>query len=219
MQHTTTPRPESRLLPLTVLPATSEPSAWWRVLCRVPGTRIIVTGDLPNHAPLRTEHLRQWAAAGVTDIIDCRIERTDEAEVRADQPHIRYHWVGVDDHGGEQPDEWFAAGVGAALSALSEPDALVLVHCHMGVNRGPSMAFAILLALGWSPADALDAIRTCRPIAGIIYADQALDWWHRANGVAADSAITEWQELEHWMDEHPVDVAWIVHRIWRSDAA
>ena len=62
------------------------------------------------------------------------------------------------------------------------PDAVVLVHCHMGVNRGPSMAYAILLALGWDAVEALNAISAARPIAGVIYAGNALSWWHRTNG-------------------------------------
>ena len=52
----------------------------------------------------------------------------------------------------------------------------------MGVNRGPSMAYAILLALGWDAVEALNAIRATRPIAGVIYAGNALSWWHRTNG-------------------------------------
>ena len=46
-------------------------------------------------------------------------------------------------------------GVGFALAALEDPDAQVLAHCHMGINRGPSMAYAILLATGMEPVAAL----------------------------------------------------------------
>ncbi len=55
----------------------------------------------------------------------------------------------------------------------------MLVHCHMGINRGPSMAYACLLVLGWDPIEAMTAIRTARPIAAIGYAEDALDWHHR----------------------------------------
>lgn len=40
------------------------------------------------------------------------------------------------------PDEWFWDGVDFAFEALADPDAQILAHCHMGINRGPSMAFA-----------------------------------------------------------------------------
>jgi hypothetical protein len=49
----------------------------------------------------------------------------------------------------------------------------------MGINRGPTMAFAILLATGLDPITALNAIRRARPMAVVHYADDALDWWHR----------------------------------------
>ena len=54
----------------------------------------------------------------------------------------------------------------------------MLAHCHMGINRGPSMGFAILLALGWDAEEALDAIHAARPIAFIAYAEDALRWHH-----------------------------------------
>ena len=81
------------------------------------------------------------------------------------------------------------------------------------------MAFAILLALGWNPADALDAIRTARPIAGIIYADQALDWWHRVAGATTDRVASDFDDLNLWMHQNPVDVDWVVSRIWRAEVA
>lgn len=61
--------------------------------------------------------------AGVTDIIDVRIEWTDDASVHGLQPQLRYHWLGADDHDGDQKDEWFAAGVGAVLEAFGDPTA------------------------------------------------------------------------------------------------
>ena len=80
------------------------------------------------------------------------------------------------------PGEWFEDLTAWAVDALDDPDARLLVHCHMGVNRGPSAAFAILLALGWDPFDALDAIRDARPIAYIAYAEDVLAWHHDRHG-------------------------------------
>jgi protein-tyrosine phosphatase len=197
----------------------TEPAAWWRVLCTVADSRLIITGDLPHPIADRTALLQQWADAGVTDIVDCRIERTDETFVADLQPHIRYHWVGVDDDGGYQPDSWFDEGVAAAVEALRDPDAIVLVHCHMGVNRGPSMAFAILLELGWDALDALAAIRTARPIAGVIYAAQALSWWHRRRGSEQELHQRDEVRVAQWFRRNPLDVSWIVSRIWRADVA
>jgi len=55
----------------------------------------------------------------------------------------------------------------------------------MGINRGPSMGFAILLATGMEPVAALTAIRRVRPIAAISYAGDALDRWHRISDTPA----------------------------------
>ena len=48
----------------------------------------------------------------------------------------------------------------------------------MGSNLGPSGAFAILLMLGWTPDDALQASRAQRPYAQIQYAENACLWVH-----------------------------------------
>ena len=127
--------------------------------------------------------------------------------------------MGVDDDGGVQPDEWFDAGVQAAVEALSDPDAVVLVHCHMGVNRGPSMAYAILLALGWDAVEALNAIRAARPIAGVIYAGNALSWWHRTNGSSQLTFERDEARVAQWFRRNPLDVSWVVSRIWRAEVA
>ena len=61
----------------------NEPASWWRVLCTVATSRLIITGDLPNPPLQRAELLQRWADAGVTDIVDCRRseEHTSEPPV------------------------------------------------------------------------------------------------------------------------------------------
>ena len=135
--------------------------------------------------------LEGWVEAGVTHILDVRLDQEvgfDVELVAAYAPHVTYLRAGVDDSGRSQDDAWFDAGVDAALEALADPAAKIVVHCHMGVNRGPSMAFAILLAAGWDAVPALEAIRQARPIAAIVYANDAVAWWLRRNG-ATDAEI------------------------------
>jgi len=95
----------------------------------------------------------------------------------------------------------------------------VLVHCHMGVNRGPSMAFAILLGLGHDPVEALRAIRSARPIAAILYAEDAISWWHRRNGTPETIAYAERRRVREWLRKNEVDVGWIISRIRRAEAS
>ena len=123
-------------------------------------------------------YLAQLESVGITHVIDCRPEGTrDQAYARTHVPGIDYLIAGQNDNGQKMPDSWFDTGVDYALNALADPDAQVLAHCHMGINRGPSMALAILLAQGMTPQDALTAITSARPIAQVTYAQDAIDWW------------------------------------------
>lgn len=196
----------------------SDPAAWWRRTCWVADTRIALSGDLPA-GPAAPAHLAGWVADGVTQIIDVRSEWDDQSLVAALQPQLNYCWAGADDDGGAQPDEWFNSGVDAALAALADPEAGLMVHCHMGVNRGPSMGFAIMLATGWMPVDALKAIVAARPIAAVLYAENALSWWHRRNNVPEALAMSQRNAVRAWLAHKQVDVSWVISRIRLAEAA
>jgi len=179
--------------------------------------QIYVSGDLDTFHPARGQaQLAEWVGLGVTDVIDVRDDWNDESFVAEHAPGVQYHYFGTDDADNGQPDDWFKNGVGAALDALCEPGRKLMVHCHMGVNRGPSMAFAILLESGYGPVEALQMIRESRPIAGLIYAPDALAWHHRQSRVKSEVAARELRLLQHWMSENPVDVSWIVSRIHQA---
>lgn len=204
---------------MTSIPSTSDPAAWWRVPSfAIPG--IALCGDLDTESTVRgREQLNGWLDLGITDIIDVRSEWSDKDFVARHAPGVQYHWLGVDDDGQAQPDEWFEAGLAAAQLAFENPSGRVLVHCHMGVNRGPSMAFAILLGLGHDPVAALDAIRSARPIAAILYAEDAISWWHRRSGTPETIAYSERRRVRDWLRTNAVDVGWIISRIRRAEAS
>ena len=177
-------------------------------------------GDLPLHlgSAAMLADLEDIRAAGITHIIDNRVECSDERLVRAAAPELTYVWNGQDDAGQAMPDRWFDTGVSAALGALAEPGTKVLAHCHMGINRGPTMAFAILLATGMAPVRALSANRAARPIAAISYSFDALDWWHRVSGTRRSVAQREQGALARWHERHPLDVVRIVRSVRRAEA-
>jgi hypothetical protein len=198
---------------------THDPADLWRSICWVTD-RLALSGDLETEWPSRgNAQLQAWVDAGITDIIDVRGECSDERFVALNAPHVRYHWFGTHDAGYQQPDSWFESGVDAATTALADPNRRVMVHCHMGVNRGPSMGFAILLAHRIDPIEALDSIRAARPIAGILYAQDAIDWWHRTQGTPDTIAYRERRAVRDWMESQLVDVSWVISRIRNSRAS
>lgn len=128
----------------------------------------------------RDREARLMAELGITHIIDGRAEAAD-ADLYA-SPRLRrpalikgYLWLPADDDFRPRPASWFKLAAGFALGAWEDdPEAKVLAHCAAGINRGPSLAFGILLALGYTPDRAWDMIRAARPKARIAYAADAV---------------------------------------------
>ena len=196
----------------------TQPASWWRRLCEVTD-RLFVCGDLPH---LQSDPdgfhrvLGEWVMAGITHIVDLRGEACDADDVARHAPDIGYTWLGTHDAGGDQDFSWFDKGVAAITRALGDPDARVVVHCHMGVNRAPSMAFAALLQLGHGIEDGLHAVRDARPIAKILYADSAVRWFADRDGWAEAFRIDAESRVWAWHRDNDVDVRWIISRIRRA---
>ncbi|MEI6700529.1 MAG: dual specificity protein phosphatase [Actinomycetota bacterium] len=188
---------------------------WHRTLCKVTEW-LYLCGDLPSDQHLAKQMLDQWIAEDITAIIDVREEWSDEALVAERAPGIEYFHFGTHDNGGTQSAEWFEQGLSALHQALKQREAKVVVHCHMGINRGPSMGFAFLLDQGWQPVEALDAIRTARPIAAVAYAKDALLAHHARRDVGQASTSSDLHELEVWMRENNIDVRTVIRRIRQS---
>lgn len=175
--------------------------------------RLWIGGDLETSRPaLARAQLDELEQAGVTDILDLRLEWDDGPWVAQAKPHLGYRWLGVADAGQRMPDQWFDDGTAHVLARLAEGTG-VLVHCHMGINRGPSMGFAVLLALGWDPVEALDRIRPRRPIAYVGYAEDALDWWLRRTGAGPTSEAADRRRLETWRRQNQLDVVQVIRKV------
>lgn len=137
---------------------------------------LAVGGDLSLDTVVEHEQALDIIGQGVTQIIDMRSEAQDH--VLWEQHGIRYEWHGTDDaHGHSIPAEVFDGVVLAARREFKR-GGKVFVHCHMGVNRGPSGGFAILLDRGMDPIPAFDLIRSKRRQAFVAYAMDALDAHH-----------------------------------------
>ncbi len=170
-------------------------------------------GDLHPDDVLAAGQIRHLGEAGITHVIDCRIEWTDRARVARVAPTIAYLHNGVDDDGGRMPSGWFDRGLAFAATAREDPTAKVFVHCHMGINRGPSLAYRLLLEGDVDPIEGLDQIRAARPIAGLAYATDALAHFHRSRGVPEHRQRAELAACRQWFVAHDIDVRTIVRGI------
>ena len=140
----------------------------------------------------------------------------DDTQFIHENSSITSHWFGVDDNGDKRDDAWFEGIRDRAYEALNDLSRVrrIMVHCHMGVNRGPSALFAIMLATGWEALEALRAIRDVRPIAGIIYATDAVSWWARKELMHdEDTTAEKVQEVRAWLDRNPLDLAYVIRSI------
>lgn len=181
--------------------------------------RLWIGGDLASHQPtLAAVQLREITDLGITTIVDCRLEWNDEDWVTAAEPGLDYHWLGVDDAGQRMPDDWFETGTALVRDTL-EAGGTVLTHCHMGINRGPSMGYAAMLTLGWDPIDALDAIRAARPIAYVAYAEDAVDWWLQRSGAQIAAREVARARLAEWRRAHHLDLASVIRRVRLEEGA
>jgi hypothetical protein len=184
----------------------------------IPG--IWTGGDLPGVTDDAVVDIGAWVDAGITHVVDNRIEWSDQELVGFVAPRIHYLHNGADDAGQRMPDQWFDRAVRFALDArTTDPASGVLLHCHMGINRGPSAAYAVLLCLGEDPIDAIDLIRTRRPIAAIGYAEDGLDWWHRRTEASPARRADDRQRLARWRLDHPHDTVRIIRTIRGAEAA
>jgi protein-tyrosine phosphatase len=177
--------------------------------------QLVVGGDLDtNDDALATAQLRELVEAGVTHVVDARIEWSDEQWVAEQAPAVSYLHHGMDDAGQRVPAAWFDTGVAFAMEAI-DLGGTVLTHCHMGINRGPSLAFAVLLAQGWDPVEALDAIRAARPIAWVAYAEDALRWHHETRGSTPAELERDRRRVRAWREDNELDLAAVI-RLKRS---
>jgi protein-tyrosine phosphatase len=174
--------------------------------------QLAVGGDLNAFDDtLASEQLGDILRLGITHVLDVRLEWDDERTFADRAPHVRYLHHGMDDAGQAVPLEWFERAVSWAEDAWREdPDAVVLAHCHMGINRGPSVGFAILLALGWDPVEAIAAIRRARPVANVWYAADALTWHQQRTGVDAETATAQHAALAAWREQNRLDIVRVI---------
>ena len=139
--------------------------------------------------------LSELRSHGVSHILDCRTETSDERLVAQLAPELTYHQAGTEDEAAGTAEGWFDSGVSFAREALRIPGSVLLAHCALGQARGPSMAYAVLLDQGYDPGEALLMITRARPQAKASYAEQALDWHLTRTGATQEQRSAAFESL------------------------
>ena len=186
---------------------------WWRKPCHITED-IVLCGDLHANFNKAKEQVEEWNAQGVTHILDCREEWNDEQIVKEHGHGIEYIWHGTHDAGGSQDARWYEEGW-AHYERITEanPDAKVMVHCHMGINRAPSMAFYLMLREGYTPHDALTLIRTGRPIAACYYAESAWETFAKIEDLSLAEKNEGLNEIKEYFLENKLNLAEVIHQV------
>ncbi len=178
---------------------------------------LAVGGDLAFDTQYAADQAVELVDAGVTHVLDVRHEASD-ADLWSYVPEVNYRWDGIDDAGQRVPAAWFDGIVEWALAAIAD-GGVILTHCHMGINRGPSAGFAVLLGLGWDPVEALSAIRAARPIANVWYAEDALASHFGRTSASTAERRTTLARVARWRAENPLDVVRIIRSIRIAEAS
>jgi hypothetical protein len=113
-------------------------------------------------------------AAGITHVLDARAEY-DDGTLFTGPDGLAYCWNPTDDDGATKPVSYWQRTLVFALPMFAQPSTRLLCHCAAGVNRGPSNAICVMLALGWRLSDAMTLLAVARPQALAHYAGDARD--------------------------------------------
>jgi protein tyrosine phosphatase (PTP) superfamily phosphohydrolase (DUF442 family) len=100
---------------------------------------------------------------GVRLVINMRFEKHLPRDPQ--YPPIRILWLPtIDSPGLVIPIRFLVRGVKAALETIHN-GGKVYTHCQRGRHRGVAMGASILIALGYSPQEAISLIKIRRPVA------------------------------------------------------
>src|SRR5262245_32254250 len=110
--------------------------------------------------------------AGVRLVVDTRFE-ADDTDAYTDN-NVAYLRFPTSDDGAPKPLDYWRVLLDQTVPLFAHPHHRLLFQCVSGVNRGPSAAYAVMVALGWTDAQARAQILAARPAAALAYAADAL---------------------------------------------
>jgi protein-tyrosine phosphatase len=141
----------------------------WRKLR--PRTQFVwITPELALGPALPPGRLRLLTKAGIGSVVDVRSEASDDEAALA-RHNLAFLHVAVDDRDAPSQEQlrtaadWTLAEIAAGRK--------VYIHCRSGIGRSPSVACAVLVAIGYPLADAYQIIRRQRPWAAFSESQRA----------------------------------------------
>ncbi len=173
--------------------------------------QLAVGGDLdPCKA---ADQLADLDSLGITHVVDCRGEWTDQdvfAEHLPTWATCTTAWTTPVRTSPPRGSTRRSPG-STTQARCPSPD-----HCHMGINRGPSLGFAVLLHQGWDPVEAIAAIRAARPIANVWCAGDSLAWHHARHRTDPSADLLR---LKAWRAANPLAVVRIIRRVREQEVS
>jgi protein-tyrosine phosphatase len=118
-----------------------------------------VTPHLAVGGAFKKRQIKRLRQRGVTAVVDCRLEATDDANALARSGIDLLHVPTADRYGFSYTQ--MRQGVDWVLDHIARGGRAFL-HCEHGVGRGPLMACAVLVAQGHSAPEALRIVRAAR---------------------------------------------------------
>lgn len=171
---------------------------------------LVVGADLDMASALtdmpHADVIAELRSQGVTHVLDARSEWQDrDLWVANGLERGNYCHAPIIDSHRHSPDESWYEQIEAFVDrfwAESEHGESIYVHCHMGVNRGPSAAMLALLSVDplMSPLAAFLTIREARPMAGLVYAE-AVGRRHLSNSGDPEDDLAVYEALQQWQED------------------
>ena len=144
-----------------------------------------VTPELAVGGAFRRRQIGRLRARGVTAVVDCRLEASDDPAALAEAGIELLHLPTADRYG--FPYAQMRDGVKWVLRSTAG-GGKAFVHCEHGVGRGPLMAAAVLVGQGHSAPEALRMVRAAR--------------WQALPNDRQLAALLNFET--QWRTEHPV---------------
>ena len=108
------------------------------------------------------------------DVVVSLLEDVGDEPVRCAEKDFMFLWLPIDDGGAPGPE---ADAVVKKIADLIRTGESVLVHCFGGIGRSSTIAAAVLVLLGETPAGAFERISAARGLTVPETATQR-DWVH-----------------------------------------